>query len=146
MIRACFDELLRISRDATRYDSFPSVSDTLRKLNDAGDADDAEIQLLEQVFALHEVGTISEPYAQFLKTISATHRLGLVSNIWSKKDLYLREFDRVGITRLFEAGLTIPQVAMISGHKDWKNLKRYTHMKPQDLHELDLSKLRPVIA
>ena len=32
------------------------------------------------------------------------------------------------ITRFFEMGLTIPEVASISGHKSWSMLKRYTHM------------------
>lgn len=33
------------------------------------------------------------------------------------------------ISRLFEQGFTIPEVAMISGHKSWAMLKRYTHLK-----------------
>lgn len=32
------------------------------------------------------------------------------------------------ITRFFEMGLTIPEVASISGHKSWSMLSRYTHM------------------
>lgn len=31
------------------------------------------------------------------------------------------------ITRFFEMGLTIPEVASISGHKSWSMLRRYTH-------------------
>jgi site-specific recombinase XerD len=34
---------------------------------------------------------------------------------------------------LFEAGLDIPRVAMISGHQSWATLKRYTHLKPADV-------------
>ena len=37
-------------------------------------------------------------------------------------------------SRLFEAGLTIERVAMVTGHKDWKMLRRYTDLKPEDLH------------
>jgi integrase len=33
------------------------------------------------------------------------------------------------ISRFFEQGFTIPEVAMISGHKSWSMLKRYTHLK-----------------
>lgn len=38
-----------------------------------------------------------------------------------------------GVSRLFERGLQIPEVSMVSGHKDWKNLKRYTNLRPSDL-------------
>jgi hypothetical protein len=30
--------------------------------------------------------------------------------------------------------LTIERVALVTGHKDWKMLKRYTNLKPQTLH------------
>ena len=32
------------------------------------------------------------------------------------------------ITRFFEMGLSIPEVAAISGHKSWSMLRRYTHL------------------
>ena len=37
------------------------------------------------------------------------------------------------ITRFFEMGLTIPEVASISGHKSWSMLRRYTHLHSQKL-------------
>jgi len=37
------------------------------------------------------------------------------------------------ITRLFEKGLSIPQVAGISGHSDYRMLARYTHLHPVEL-------------
>jgi integrase len=37
------------------------------------------------------------------------------------------------ITRFFEVGLTIPEVASISGHKSWAMLRRYTHLRSQSL-------------
>ncbi|MEM6460861.1 MAG: tyrosine-type recombinase/integrase [Pseudomonadota bacterium] len=39
-------------------------------------------------------------------------------------------------SRLFEDGLSIEKVALVAGHKDWKMLRRYTHRKPEDLHQL----------
>jgi integrase len=33
-----------------------------------------------------------------------------------------------GISRLFEQGLSIPEVSAVSGHTSWTNLKRYTHL------------------
>ena len=37
------------------------------------------------------------------------------------------------ISRLFEKGLSIPEVALISGHKDVRMLFRYTHLKAEDI-------------
>lgn len=37
------------------------------------------------------------------------------------------------ITRFFEMGLTIPEVASISGHKSWSMLRRYTHLQSKSL-------------
>jgi integrase len=35
------------------------------------------------------------------------------------------------VSRLFEAGLNIPEVALMSGHRDTRMLMRYTHVKPE---------------
>ena len=34
----------------------------------------------------------------------------------------------------------IEQVALVTGHKDWKMLRRYTHLKPESLHALAASR------
>lgn len=49
-------------------------------------------------------------------------------------DLRLHDLRHEGISRLFEAGYTIEQVALVSGHRDWAMLKRYTHVRATDLH------------
>lgn len=38
------------------------------------------------------------------------------------------------ITDFFGIGLNVPQVALMSGHRDWQTLKRYTHVKATDVH------------
>ena len=38
------------------------------------------------------------------------------------------------VSSLFEAGWQIPEVAAVSGHKDWRQLKRYTQIDPAGLH------------
>lgn len=30
------------------------------------------------------------------------------------------------------------QVALVTGHKDWKMLRRYTHLRPEALHEISV--------
>jgi integrase len=45
------------------------------------------------------------------------------------KDLRFHDLRHEGISRLFEIGRTIPQVAAVSGHRSWSSLKRYTHIR-----------------
>jgi integrase len=52
------------------------------------------------------------------------------------EDLRFHDLRHDGTSRLFEAGLQIEQVALITGHKDWKQLKRYTNLRPEQLHAL----------
>lgn len=49
------------------------------------------------------------------------------------KGLTLHDMRHEGVSRLFEAGLSIERVALISGHKDWRTLRRYTHLQARDL-------------
>lgn len=50
------------------------------------------------------------------------------------EDLHFHDLRHEGTSRLFEAGLAIQQVALVTGHKDWKMLRRYTHLKASSLH------------
>jgi integrase len=52
------------------------------------------------------------------------------------EDLHFHDLRHEGTSRLFEAGFTIEQVALVTGHKDSKMLRRYTHLKPDALHAL----------
>jgi integrase len=49
-------------------------------------------------------------------------------------DLHLHDLRHEAISRLFEAGYRIEQVSIVSGHRDWSMLKRYTHLRAVDLH------------
>ena len=51
-------------------------------------------------------------------------------------DLHFHDMRHEGTSRLFEAGLQIHQVALVTGHRDWKMLRRYTHLRPESLHHL----------
>lgn len=57
-------------------------------------------------------------------------------NALSIEDLHFHDLRHEGTSRLFEAGFTIEQVALVTGHKDWKMLRRYTHLRPEALHEI----------
>ena len=49
------------------------------------------------------------------------------------QDIHMHDLRHEGISRLFEAGLDIPEVALISGHTSWNMLRRYTHLKPSQV-------------
>lgn len=50
------------------------------------------------------------------------------------KNLHFHDLRHDGISRLFEAGYSIPEVAVVSGHKSWKHLQRYTNIRATSLH------------
>lgn len=57
-----------------------------------------------------------------------TARLGI-------DNLRFHDLRHEGISRLFERGLSIQEVALISGHKSWAMLSRYTHLSAIALSE-----------
>lgn len=45
------------------------------------------------------------------------------------EDLHFHDLRHDGVSRLFEMGLNIPHAAAVSGHRSWKSLQRYTHVR-----------------
>jgi len=97
-IRSCYNTMLGIYRSPENLDNFPSVAETLRRQNHVPDT---ELLLLEQVFAEHERGAVPPAYAGLLRRLGRTHKLGVVSNLWSRKEPWLAEFERAGISEVF---------------------------------------------
>lgn len=48
-------------------------------------------------------------------------------------DLHFHDLRHEAVSRLFEMGLSMPEVALISGHRDPRMLMRYTHLVPYQL-------------
>jgi len=48
-------------------------------------------------------------------------------------DLRFHDLRHEAISRFFEMGLSVPEVAVISGHKDARMLFRYTHLRAKTL-------------
>lgn len=48
-------------------------------------------------------------------------------------NLHFHDLRHEAISRFFEKGLSIPEVALISGHKDIRMLYRYTHLRAVDV-------------
>ena len=64
-----------------------------------------------------------------------------VSNAFAKAcdslniiDLHFHDLRHEGASRLFEKGYEIQEVALITGHKNWNMLRRYTQLKAEDIH------------
>jgi putative hydrolase of the HAD superfamily len=100
-VLSCCNSLARDYEDPTRYDDFSSAAESLATA--VPGLPEAELRLLEEVVALHELGNVPGEFATFLRRLAVTHRLGVVSNLWSRKGPWLREFDRAGIAGLFGA-------------------------------------------
>jgi integrase len=73
-----------------------------------------------RVFHVKDSGTISDSF----------RKIRLRAGIF---DLRFHDLRHEGISLLFEKNWTIPQVAAVSGHRDWSQLKRYTQLKPGEL-------------
>lgn len=48
--------------------------------------------------------------------------------------LHFHDLRHEAISRMFEAGYSIPEVAVVSGHISWSELRKYTNLKPESLH------------
>jgi integrase len=85
---------------------------------------------LAEVLAQSRRGDLIFPYkprsvsAAFTRTCK---KLGIY-------DLHFHDLRHHGVSLLFEAGFAIEQVALVSGHRDWSMLRRYTNLKGEDLH------------
>ncbi len=51
------------------------------------------------------------------------------------EDLHFHDLRHRATAEFFRMGLDIPRVALLTGHKTWAMLRRYTAIKPEDVHE-----------
>lgn len=51
------------------------------------------------------------------------------------EDLHFHDLRHEATSRLFEKGYSIQEVAQFTLHESWATLKRYTHLKPEDVPE-----------
>ncbi|PRC90854.1 site-specific integrase [Solimicrobium silvestre] len=79
----------------------------------------------ERIFPIAE-GTVSSLFPR------ACNALGI-------DDLRFHDLRHEGVSRLFERGLSIMEVSLISGHRDLKMLKRYVNLRAVDISNKYLS-------
>ena len=51
------------------------------------------------------------------------------------EDLHFHDLRHEATSRLFERGYDIPEVAQFTLHESWTTLKRYTHLRPEQVEE-----------
>lgn len=51
-------------------------------------------------------------------------------------DLHFHDLRHRATAQFFRMGLDIPRVALLTGHKTWTMLRRYTSIKPEDVHAI----------
>lgn len=85
-------------------------------------------QLLEPILEVRKTGRIFPYLASSVSTAftRACAKLDIV-------DLHFHDLRHKATSDLFRMGLAIPQVALLTGHKTWTQLSRYTHTKAEDL-------------
>lgn len=76
-----------------------------------------------------------------------------VSRAWDRgcvllgiADLTFHDLRHEAVSRLFEAGLPIEHVALVSGHRDWRTLRRYTQLKAETVIRQHGGRSRPPIS
>ncbi len=62
------------------------------------------------------------------KPLSVAKRFSEVTFKLGFDKVRFHSFRHEGISRLFELGMSIPEVALRSGHRTWEHLRRYTHL------------------
>lgn len=62
-----------------------------------------------------------------------THDFGALCSALGLKDLRFHDLRHEAISRLFERGWSVAEVAAVSGHKTWSQLRRYTQLRAESL-------------
>ena len=85
------------------------------------------IDILRQLHGSNEARVFPmSPNAVRLAWQRLTKRAGI-------EDLHFHDLRHEAISRFFEMGLSVPEVALISGHRDYRMLFRYTHLRAEDV-------------
>jgi integrase len=94
---------------------------------------DERIPLLGESLAIIQRQIISDNFVFQVSPEWISDNFLLACRVAKVEDLVFHDLRHEGISRLFESGLRIEQVALVSGHKSWAMLKRYTQLKPESL-------------
>lgn len=86
--------------------------------------------IVEPIIKEREIGFLF-PYDE--RSISASFTRACTA--LGIEDLHFHDLRHRAAAQFFRMGLGIPQVALLTGHKTWAMLRRYTAIKPEDVHD-----------
>lgn len=87
--------------------------------------------IVEPLIADREVGSIFTARAASVSTAFTRACKAVTPPI---VDLHFHDLRHRATAEFFRMGLDIPRVALLTGHKTWAMLRRYTDIKPADVH------------
>ena len=131
------DEICRLQvDDVNRAARTVVIRDRKDPRNKAGN--DQRVPLLPDAWAIVEpliegrdVGSIFDARAASVSTAFTRACKAVNQTII---DLHFHDLRHRATAEFFRMGLDIPRVALLTGHKTWAMLKRYTDIKPADVH------------
>lgn len=96
---------------------------------------DQTVPLLPAAWALAEkvIGTRTVGLLFPFDRINISHNFTATCKKLEIKDLHFHDLRHRGATDLFAMGLGVPQVALLTGHRSWAMLRRYTHVSAADV-------------
>ena len=86
-----------------------------------------QLRASEKVIPMEEQPMFQIPGSRLFKDFQKLReKIGMIDFRW-------HDLRHEATSRLFEKGLNLMEVASITGHQDLKMLKRYTHLRAEDL-------------
>lgn len=134
-------EILRIARSTTDL-HLKTTLITKRKHPTEKETNDKIVPLLDEGVAIIK-RQVKDKFDDRIFPFEANNISNLFTRVCKElgiKDLHFHDLRHEAISRLFEMGYQIQEVAMFSGHRDWKMLRRYTHLKAKDIRRLETTK------
>ena len=86
--------------------------------------------LLREIWSTKQGGRV---FKDVLLAASVSDKFAKLTKKAGIQNLRFHDLRHEAISRMFERGMSIEQVAAISGHKTWTSLRRYTQLSPQSL-------------
>lgn len=103
----------------------------VRGMKDPGDAEgvDTWVEIIPEAARVIDMMPKKRPEIFPYSTDAVGAAFTRACKILEIENLRFHDLRHEGISRLFEMGRTIPQVASVSGHRSWQSLQRYSHLR-----------------
>jgi integrase len=89
-----------------------------------------------EAWGIVQVQPVSGPYVFPYEPRTVSDAFTTACRILGIDDLHYHDLRHEAISRLFELGYDIHEVAQFSLHSSWEDLKRYTHLRPENLRQI----------